>query len=43
LDESHESCTELVVAGCDTPELLELVEEAFDVVTLAIEGLGLST
>jgi len=40
LDESHESCTELVVASGDTPELLELVEEAFDVVTLAIESLG---
>ena len=40
MDESHESSTELVVAGGDTSELLELVEEALDMVSLAIEGLG---
>ena len=40
MDESHEGGTELVVAGGDTPELLELVEEALDMVALAIEGLG---
>ncbi len=27
----------VVVAGCDSPELFEIVEESFDQVTLAIE------
>ena len=40
MDESHESGTKLIVAGGDTPELFELVEEALDMVALAIEGLG---
>ena len=37
MEESEECRTELVVAGCDAPELLQLVEEAFDVVALAID------
>lgn len=40
LDESHESGTELVVAGGDAPELFELVEEALDIVAFTIECLG---
>jgi len=40
LDESHETGAELVVAGGDAPELFELVEEALDVVALAVECLG---
>lgn len=38
MNESEECRSELVVAGCDTSELLQLVEEAFDVVALAIDG-----
>lgn len=40
MDESHEGGAELVVASGDAPELLELVEEAFDMVALAIKCLG---
>lgn len=40
MDESHEIGTELVVAGGDAPELFELVEEALDIVALAVECLG---
>ena len=40
MDESHESGTELVVAGGDAPELFELVEEALDIVAFTIECLG---
>lgn len=40
MNESHESGAELVVAGGDTPELFEPVEEALDMVALAIECLG---
>jgi hypothetical protein len=40
LDESHETGTEFVVAGGDAPELFELVEEAFDIVALAVQGFG---
>ena len=38
MNESEESRTELVVAGSDTPELLQLVEEALDVIALAVDG-----
>jgi hypothetical protein len=40
LNESQEGPAELVAAGSDTTELLELVEEAFNVVALAIDGFG---
>jgi hypothetical protein len=39
LDESEEGGPELVVASGDAAELLELVEEAFDLVALAVDGL----
>jgi hypothetical protein len=39
LNESHESGTKLIAAGSDTAELLELVEEALDIVALMIEDL----
>lgn len=37
-DEAHEIGEELVVSGCDASELLELVEEALDTVTLLVDG-----
>lgn len=40
MDESHETGSELVIAGGDATELFELVEEAFDVVALAVKCLG---
>ena len=40
LNESQEGGSELVVAGSDATELLELVEEAFNVVALAIDSFG---
>jgi len=39
LDESQEGGAKLVVAGGDATELFELVEEAFDVIALAVESL----
>jgi len=39
LDESHKGGAELVVAGGDAPELFELIEEALDIVALAVECL----
>lgn len=39
MEESEERGAELVVAGGDAPELLQLVEEALDVVALAVDGL----
>ena len=36
-DGREEVSGEFVVSGCDTPEVLELVEEAFDQIALAIE------
>ncbi len=40
MNESHEGCAELVVAGGDATELLELVEEALDIVALAVQRFG---
>ena len=40
MNESEEGRAELVVAGGDASELLQLAEEPFDVVALAIDGLG---
>jgi hypothetical protein len=40
LDEGEERSAELVVAGCDAPDLLQLVEEALDEVVFAVDGLG---
>ena len=40
MDESQEARTELVVTGGDATELLELIEEAFDVISLAVESFG---
>jgi hypothetical protein len=40
LDEGEEGCPELVVAGGDAPELLQLVEEALDLVAVAVERLA---
>ena len=40
LDHSEEVCGELVVAGGDTAEVLQLGEEALDQVALAIEALA---
>lgn len=40
LDHGEERGAELVVAGGDATELLELVEEAFNVVALAIDSFG---
>ena len=39
MDEGEEGSAELVVAGGDAPVLLELVEEAFDMIALTIDGL----
>ncbi len=39
MDKGEEGGTELVVTGCDMPELLELVEEALDEVALTIDRL----
>lgn len=39
MDKGEECGSELVVAGCDVPELLELVEEALDEVPLAVDRL----
>jgi hypothetical protein len=36
----RESIAKLVISGGDPAELLELVEEAFDKVALAVEGLS---
>jgi len=38
LDEGHEAVCGLVVAGCDTPGVLELVEEAFDAIAQSVES-----
>ena len=40
LEESQEVGTELVVSSGDAPELFELVEEALDLIALAVERLG---
>src|SRR6476661_6932250 len=40
LDEGEEGRAKLVVARCDAAELFKFVEEALDVVTLAVECLG---
>jgi hypothetical protein len=40
LEESQEVGTELVVSSGDTEELFELVEEALDLIALAVEGLS---
>lgn len=40
LDEGEEGGPELVVAGGDAPELLQLVEEALDLVAVAVERLA---
>ena len=40
MDEGKERGSELVVSGCDAPELLQLVEEPLDQVSLAIELLA---
>lgn len=40
LYEGEEGCAELVVSGGDASELLQFVEEALDVVALAIYGLS---
>ena len=38
MDESQEGGSELVIAGGDAPELLQPVEETFDVVALSIDA-----
>jgi hypothetical protein len=40
LKESQKGGAELVVAGRDAAELLELIEEALDLVALAVERFG---
>ncbi len=40
MDESHEIGTELVIAGGNAAELFELVEEALDMVALAVKSLS---
>jgi hypothetical protein len=40
LEESHEVGAELLVSGGDAPELFELVEEALDLIALAVERPG---
>ena len=37
MDEGEECCAELVVSGGDTPELLQLIEEPLDRITLTAE------
>ncbi len=37
MDEGEECCAELVVSGSDAPELLELIEEPLDQITLTVE------
>jgi hypothetical protein len=39
LDEGEEVGSELVVAGADASEVLQLVEEAFDAIAFAIQRL----